>query len=192
MTVIGRVLFFECADAQIHFTASHTTFPNIINDVLSIVFSIICLDPRRVIAILCSLTKYWNRSVAIKYTVNHLPGTVWVPLRLRMPSVAGRPGRMAIVTGGATVVFKELLDEVVTPKFIRALCDAGFENVLIQCGNYKDELHKKLVNIQHEHLTIELEGFVSNMKEVMKGCRGLAGVRPGGVVFSHAGQFVLI
>lgn len=111
-------------------------------------------------------------------------------MRLRMPAVAGQPGRMAIITGGATVVFKELLDEVITPKFIRALCDAGFENVLIQCGSYKDELHDKLVNVQHEHLDIELEGFISNMKEVMKKCRGLAGIRPGGVVFSHAGELV--
>lgn len=95
---------------------------------------------------------------------------------------------MAIITGGATVVFQELLDEVATPKFLRALSDAGFVNVLIQCGSYKEKLREKLANLQHEHLIIELEDFVSNMKEVMKDCRGMADGRPGGVVFSHAGK----
>lgn len=107
-----------------------------------------------------------------------------------MPPVAGQPGRTAIITGGATVVFKELLDEVVAPRFLRTLSGAGFENVLIQCGSYMSEIHDKLANIQHDNLHIELKGFISNMKEQMRMCRGLAGVRPGGVVFSHAGKLV--
>lgn len=187
LTSIGVVIFSDVADGQVHFTGFPTVLPRIIDAIVSVLVNIIYLNPFRVITILCYLNKYWIRLFPTKYIVNQHLGIFWMPLRLKMPSVAGQPGRMAIVTGGATVVFKELLDEVVTPDFIRALLDAGFENVLIQCGSYKEELHKKLVDIQHEHLNIELEGFIHNMKEVMKECRGLAGIRPGGVVFSHAG-----
>ncbi|CAN8105753.1 unnamed protein product [Discula destructiva] len=111
----------------------------------------------------------------------------WVHLLLKMPSANSKTGRTAIITGGATVVFKELLDEAVTPKFLSALSAAGFETVYIQCGTYVDEINEKLEDIQHLSLHIKVEPFMSDMKEKMKMCRGLRGGRPGGVVISHAG-----
>lgn len=101
-------------------------------------------------------------------------------------------GRTAIVTGGATVVFKELLDEVVTAEFFNALFDAGFERVYIQSGAAADEIRERVANIQHKLVSVQVTGFMAEMKETMKECRGLRDGRPAGVVISHAGEFALI
>lgn len=88
-------------------------------------------------------------------------------------------------------MFKELLKEVVTPEFFRALADAGVEKVYIQSGPDAEEVQAKVDAIQHEHLSVHVEGFMKAMKETMKECRGLRGGRPAGVVISHAGKFTL-
>lgn len=97
-------------------------------------------------------------------------------------------GRMAIITGGATIVFQELLDEVVSAKFFRALVDNGFETVLIQTGAYEKEVNRLLADLQPLALKIEVVPFLPNMKDHMELCRGLIGGRPAGVVISHAGE----
>ncbi|KAF3760819.1 family 1 glycosyltransferase [Cryphonectria parasitica EP155] len=96
-------------------------------------------------------------------------------------------GRVALVTGGATVVFKELIDETLAADFLNALQRSGFSTLLLQCGTYHGEVLQKLVNTKHENLTINAFDFDSNLKEQMKKCRGEANVQPAGIVISHAG-----
>lgn len=98
-------------------------------------------------------------------------------------------GRTALVTGGATVVFKELLDEVVTPDFLTTLCKFGFTSVVIQCGVDHERIQQNIAQMGDVNMNIETFAFSSDLKIQMKRCRGEVGVRPAGVVISHAGKF---
>lgn len=97
--------------------------------------------------------------------------------------------RVALVTGGATVVFKELIDETLTPQFFQALQENGFSTLLLQCGVYHDEVMAKLSRGKPDDLAIEVFDFDSDLKGRMRMCRGEAGVHPAGVVISHAGRY---
>lgn len=100
------------------------------------------------------------------------------------------PGRVALVTGGATVVFKELLDETLSLQFLKTLRAHGFSKVVVQCGSLYAEISKKINVIETDAgLTIEAFAFSHDLQELMKLCRGEPGVRLGGVVISHAGEF---
>lgn len=102
-------------------------------------------------------------------------------------------GRSALVTGGSQVVFKELIDEVITPGFLNALHDNGFTFLSLQCGIYLEEVEKKLAMIPDSK--IEFNAFASdpNLREIIKmSCRGQAGGRQAGVVISHAGEYSLV
>lgn len=104
-----------------------------------------------------------------------------------------KSGRVALVTGGSIVTFKELIDEVITPGFLDALARHGFTALLLQCGDYVREVDEKVAQqqLQGDRIGIEIRTFAwdSNLLETMKLCRGEAGVRPAGVVISHAGEF---
>lgn len=100
-------------------------------------------------------------------------------------------GRVALVTGGATVVFKELIDETLTVKFFDTLLLNGFSVLLLQCGSYHDQVMDKLPDLKKDHLFVDAFDFKSNLKEKMIKCRGEAGVQPAGVVISHAGELPL-
>ncbi|PSR99022.1 hypothetical protein BD289DRAFT_67153 [Coniella lustricola] len=99
----------------------------------------------------------------------------------------GPHSRVALVTGGATVVFRELVDETLMPKFLTALQDHGFSTLLLQCGVYHDQVLAKLASREPDNLTIEVFDFDPDLKGRMRICRGEANLQPAGVVISHAG-----
>lgn len=99
--------------------------------------------------------------------------------------------RVALVTGGATVVFRELLDEVLQPEFLAALKKHGFRKLLVQSGLYHETVLEKLRAIgRPEKLDVEVESFPfdTDLKSRMRTLRGQAGGQPAGVVISHAGE----
>lgn len=110
--------------------------------------------------------------------------------------LATKSGRVALVTGGSIVTFKELIDEVLTPGVLDALARHGFTTLLLQCGDYVHEVDAKVARLKEESgedvvMGIEIRAFAwdDNLLETMKLCRGEAGVRPAGIVVSHAGEF---
>lgn len=105
-------------------------------------------------------------------------------------ALADKTGRVALVTGGSIVTFKELIDEVLTPGFIAALADHGFTALVLQCGDYVDEVDKKVTQLRARRRGLEIRTFAwdANLLETMKLCRGEAGGRRAGVVISHAGE----
>lgn len=107
-----------------------------------------------------------------------------------MGSVRTAPvGRSALVTGGSQVVFKELIDEVITPNFLGILYDNGFTSLSLQCGTYLEEVEEKLATIADSKIKISAFASVPNLREVIEqACRGLAGGQRAGVVISHAGK----
>lgn len=98
-------------------------------------------------------------------------------------------GRKVLVTGGATVVFKELLHEVCTPDFAAALKAHGFTDIDIQCGNELESFKFDLLDNKCG-LGVTTFGYSDNLKcEMWRLCRGEAGTKPAGVVIGHAGEF---
>lgn len=98
--------------------------------------------------------------------------------------------RHILVTGGATVPFKELLLEAITPEFLAALKAHGFAHLHIQCGDYLDEMRKKTKEIGNvDGPEIDTFGSHPDLKALMEIlCRGEAGVKSAGVVVGHAGK----
>ncbi|ROW08189.1 hypothetical protein VPNG_06893 [Cytospora leucostoma] len=96
-------------------------------------------------------------------------------------------GRKVLVTGGATVPFKELLHEVCTPDFIATLKAHGFTDIDIQCGSELDSIKFNLLDNKCG-LDVTTFGYNDNLKhEMARLCRGEAGFKPAGVVIGHAG-----
>lgn len=102
--------------------------------------------------------------------------------------LANKSGRVALVTGGSIVTFKELINEVITPGFLDTLAHHGFTALILQCGDYVHEVDKKVAQLGHVKIEIRTFAWDSNLLETMKLCRGEAGGRPAGVVISHAGE----
>lgn len=101
--------------------------------------------------------------------------------------MASHTGRVALVTGGSIVTFKELIDEVITPGFLDTLVRHGFSTLILQCGDYAHEVDRKIALLGKVDIDIRTFAWDSNLLETMKRCRGEAGVQPAGVVISHAG-----
>ncbi|KAK7739132.1 N-acetylglucosaminyldiphosphodolichol N-acetylglucosaminyltransferase catalytic subunit alg13 [Cytospora paraplurivora] len=96
-------------------------------------------------------------------------------------------GRKVLVTGGATVPFKELLHEVCTPDFIATLEAYGFTDIDIQCGSHLDAINSELLDNKCG-LIVTTFSYNNNLKREMAHlCRGEAGNKPAGVVIGHAG-----
>lgn len=107
--------------------------------------------------------------------------------------MAANNGRRCIVTGGATVAFRELSDEVLKPDFLKALANNGFTHLDVQCGKYFDELKEKLTSIDTFDIRVTCFPFDKNLKSRFAALRG--GLRdggkervPSGCVISHAGE----
>lgn len=102
-----------------------------------------------------------------------------------------RHDRVALVTGGATVVFKELIDEALQPSFLAALKRHGFQKLLVQSGQYHETVIEKLHTLDQnimKGIDIESFPFDSDLKGRMKTLRGRAAGQSAGVVISHAGE----
>jgi beta-1,4-N-acetylglucosaminyltransferase len=101
-----------------------------------------------------------------------------------------------LVTVGATVGFKTLVDGVLHPTFWEFLRSKGFTNLRIQCGPDIPWASRKLSSLQGEIP----EGFDvhvfelsrSLMKEEMILCQARQGVRSQGVIISHAGTGTIL
>lgn len=103
-----------------------------------------------------------------------------------------RHDRVALVTGGATVVFKELIDETLEPSFLAALKIHGFQKLLVQSGQYHETVLEKLHALDQvvtRGLDVESFPFDSDLKGKMKMLRGHAAGQSAGIVISHAGEF---
>lgn len=100
--------------------------------------------------------------------------------------------RVALVTGGATVVFKELIDETLQATFLAVLKRHGFKKLLVQSGQYHETVLEKLRALnQKSPIEIESFPFDSDLKGRMKTIRGHAGGQSAGIVISHAGESIL-
>ena len=95
---------------------------------------------------------------------------------------------------GATAGFRNLLDEVSTPGFLRALAEQGYSRLDVQCGPDLAHFRARVAALAEEDRRgIEVSAFslVDDITPFLVACRGEEGVRLAGCVISHAGkQFV--
>jgi beta-1,4-N-acetylglucosaminyltransferase len=98
--------------------------------------------------------------------------------------------RRCFVTTGSIASFKPLLEEVLSPRFLQALIDHGFDHLEVQCGPDLAWFESKVVGLRNPlPITIDALSFCSaeDMRDKMLLCRGEAGVRHAGVIVGHAG-----
>jgi beta-1,4-N-acetylglucosaminyltransferase len=99
------------------------------------------------------------------------------------------PGRRCFVTVGATAGFRQLLDEISSPAFLRTIADLQYEALEIQCGPDFDWLQGKVQALDDKcGIKITCLQYTNNMKDHMLQCRGETGTRLAGCVISHAGN----
>jgi beta-1,4-N-acetylglucosaminyltransferase len=97
------------------------------------------------------------------------------------------------VTVGATVPFDELIKAILEPKFLHALHDADYRELLVQHGyEGQDNLFTRLCgqpNVSKfcERSKLKVSGFGFDKYGLDKYLRGAKDA--GGAVMSHAGQF---
>lgn len=100
--------------------------------------------------------------------------------------------RTCLVTVGATVGFKKLVDTVLLPSFWQYIASQGFTQLHIQCGPDVAWVSKQLRRVKNDipsELTIDIFDVKKNlMKEEMTLCKDVAGKRQLGLVISHAGM----
>jgi len=104
--------------------------------------------------------------------------------------MAVKPGRICLVTVGATAGFRQLLIEVLQPQFLRSLSQHGFSLLQVQCGPdfaWFQEQTRSLCSVYG--VQIRSFDYTEDMMPHMLQCRGEANVRLPGVVISHAGQW---
>lgn len=109
-----------------------------------------------------------------------------------MASTPGSLEQFCLVTVGATVGFKTLIEEVIHPEFWLFLRSKGFTHLRIQCGPDVPWASLRLASFKDETPKgFEIEVFESSknlMKEEMTLCQAKNGIRRQGVIISHAGE----
>ncbi|KAK8124921.1 glycosyltransferase family 1 protein [Apiospora kogelbergensis] len=80
------------------------------------------------------------------------------------------PGKTCFVTVGATVGFRSLVTEMVTPKVVSALAKQGFDTLIVQCG--PDFEYFESIRPSDPEVIMEGHSVVSNVVEYMRGCAG--------------------
>ncbi|KKK19450.1 hypothetical protein P175DRAFT_0470219 [Aspergillus ochraceoroseus IBT 24754] len=113
-----------------------------------------------------------------------------------MTSNAQQPARLCFVTVGATASFHLLLQSILDPRFLKALNQFGYTNLLIQFGKdgqtlFDDFVRKFPPGDPNRHGVI-VEGFDFNQAGLDREMR-LAQSNPskgrgGGLIISHAGS----
>jgi beta-1,4-N-acetylglucosaminyltransferase len=100
--------------------------------------------------------------------------------------------QFCLVTVGATVGFKSLVQEVIHPEFWNFLRSKGFTHLRIQCGPDIPWAAMRLASFQHESPKgLEVQVFETSknlMKEEMTLCQSKPGARRQGIIISHAGM----
>lgn len=99
--------------------------------------------------------------------------------------------RRCFVTVGSIASFRDLLAEVLQPKFIEALKLAKFTSLELQCGpDYKwckAQVEKLEDSMKENGISIRCFDYTDTMKAHMLKCRGVAGKQGAGCIISHAG-----
>ncbi|KAI0206740.1 glycosyltransferase family 1 protein [Astrocystis sublimbata] len=105
-----------------------------------------------------------------------------------------RLSKTAFVTIGATAVFRSLLIEVASRKFLETLQALNFTDLVVQCGPDLDFFNKiKFDNVpETDSLTITTFSYAPDLKQyylqASKSDGGEGGKRDRGVIISHAGS----
>lgn len=109
-----------------------------------------------------------------------------------MPNSSDKTERYCFVTIGATAAFDSLITAVFQPKFLRALCDHGYTDLLVQYGKDGKSLFDNFVSqvegikeydLVYHGFDFNRQGLAKEMR-LAKGGNGVAE----GVVISHAGM----
>jgi UDP-N-acetylglucosamine transferase subunit ALG13 len=99
--------------------------------------------------------------------------------------------RHCLVTTGSMASFRQLLEEVLSPPFLHALVDHGFDHMEIQCGPDLGFVESRVVGLGPAAVPLSIRFFSfaasEEMQQKMLLCRGEAGRRHAGVVVGHAG-----
>lgn len=100
------------------------------------------------------------------------------------------PGKTCFVTVGATVGFRSLVTEMVTPKVVSALAKQGFDTLIVQCG--PDFEYFESIRPSDPEVIMEGHSVVSNVVEYMRGCAPCDGPpkRGMGLIITHAGKLL--
>lgn len=107
------------------------------------------------------------------------------------PDINRPSGRRCFVTVGATAGFRQLLEEILEPEFLKALSVLGFEFMDVQCGpdhGWFEERVQKMEDRSKYGIKIVAFGLTDNMMHYMLQCRGERGVRLPGCIIAHAGE----
>jgi UDP-N-acetylglucosamine transferase subunit ALG13 len=109
-----------------------------------------------------------------------------------------RPGvnsstRKCFVTVGATAGFRQLLNEILEPRFLERLVEFDYDLLEVQCGPDYEWFSRKIEESGSNHgLHIQSFKYTQDMKAHMLECRGEKGGRGVGCVISHAGECACI
>lgn len=100
-----------------------------------------------------------------------------------------------LVTVGATVGFRPLVDEVLHPDFLLALKSLGYTQLYVQCGPDKDHGGSLVAALpppeqySGKPFKIFVLGYTQDMMAYMRSCASKEGARAEGLVICHAGKF---
>lgn len=98
-------------------------------------------------------------------------------------------GRHCFVTIGATAGFRQLLVEILEPKFLQCLSSYGYDILDVQCGPDHEWFRSQADKLTNTYgVAIHHFAYTDNMQDHLLECRGLAGRRLPGCIISHAGK----
>lgn len=108
-----------------------------------------------------------------------------------MATASDSSEQFCLVTVGATVGFKTLVEGVLHPEFWHFLRSKRFTHLRIQCGPDIPWASQRLASFQHEAPEgLEIQVFETSknlMREEMTLCQAKSGIRRQGLIISHAG-----
>lgn len=100
--------------------------------------------------------------------------------------------RHCFVTVGSIASFRDLLSEIIQPKFLEALKACDFGVLEVQCGPdydwFKSQVDALPEPTRQNAPAIRCFAYTDKMKDHMLKCRGVAGGQAAGCVISHAGM----
>lgn len=100
--------------------------------------------------------------------------------------------RHCFVTVGSIASFRDLLTEILQPKFLDALWLHDFGVLEVQCGPDYDWFKAQVDSLPEAgpdmRPTIRCFAYTNKMKDHMLMCRGVSGGQAAGCIISHAGM----